>query len=232
MATKKKTPKKKAAPIDKRKLGQWKRKGEVLASAKWSNQWKIGDWILAGVRRFGTTHAYDAAQKATGMRRATLYQFKDTAECFPISTRVKMKNLFFGHYRLVADNDYTPERRQELLQFAVDNEETVASFAAYLKTLQDDASGTEERSEADVAAAKVIEACSAFLRNYNFDKLLSEPPTDDVRAEVLEELKKGVAELNDKIEMLTTVWHELVEADAKFLAAQSKKKAKAVGAGR
>jgi hypothetical protein len=48
---------------------------------------------------------------------------------------------------------------------------------------------------------------------------------------VLDELKKAVVDLNDKIQMLTTVWQEIVEADATFLAARSKKKAKAVGAG-
>jgi hypothetical protein len=225
MATKKKPEKKPA--VDERKLEQWKKKGESLAKKKDGNQWDIGDWILAGEKTFGKKRAYDAAQKATGMKRATLYLFKDTAECFPISTRVK--NLYFGHYRLVANNDYTKQQRKELLQEA--KGESVASFAAILRDRKKKlADRAERRSDADVAAAKVMEACDAFLRNHNVEKLLNEPPTSDVRTELLERLKNAVSELNNKIEMLAAVWQEEDEADAAFLS--SNERTIAVGAGK
>jgi hypothetical protein len=108
MATKKKSLKKKLPAVDEAKLEKWKKQGEVLAKAKNGNQWAIGDWILAGVETFGTTKAYDKAEQATGMTRATLQQFKLTAESFlPISTRVK--NLSFGHHRLVSNIELRPE---------------------------------------------------------------------------------------------------------------------------
>ena len=67
--------------------------------------------------------------KATGMTRPTLYQFKFTAEFFPISTRVK--DLSFGHHRLVAKEEFTPDERKRLLKHAQDNDESVASFEAW-----------------------------------------------------------------------------------------------------
>jgi hypothetical protein len=210
------------------KLQRWKRQGESLAKAKWTNQWAIAKWMCEGEDGFKRSKPYQLASTATGMTVETLRQFAYTARNVKVSTRVN--SLSFGHHRLVAG--YTPDQQVRYLKHAKNNKKSVASFAAYLKGLkQDDASGAEERSEADVAAAKVIEACSAFLRNYNFDKLLSEPPTDDVRADVLDELKKAVAELNEKIETLTAVWQEIAEADAAFLAASPKSNTKAVGAG-
>jgi hypothetical protein len=203
MATKKKPEKKPA--VDERKLEQWKKKGESLASAKNSNQWAIGDWILAGLKCFGKGCAYDIAQEATGMMRATLYLFKDTAECFPISTRVR--KLSFGHHRLVANNDYTPETRQELLQFAVDNKESVASFAAVLKGLKKHAARrAEKRSHADVAASKVMAACDTLLRNYHFSTLLNKRPSQAVRTEVLDRLKNAISKLSDKVKQMEVAW--------------------------
>jgi hypothetical protein len=225
MATKKKAVQNKPK-VDERKLEQWKKKGESLGKARSLNQWAIGDWILDGEKRFGNRRAYDIAQKATGMMRATLYQFKDTAECFPISTRVKMKNLYFGHYRLVANNDYTPEQRQELLQFAIDNEESVASFAGHLRSLKKDA---DDSDEADVAAQKVMDACNALLGNSYFDTVLDKPPTPAKRSELLEHLKDAVAELNSKVKQMVMAWREHDEADETSL---PDGKAIGVGAGK
>ena len=88
MATKKKAVKKNAPAVDKVQLERWKKRGKDLIESKSGNQWAIGDWILAGVQSFGTTEAYDKAEEATRLTRATLQQFKLTAESFPNSTRV------------------------------------------------------------------------------------------------------------------------------------------------
>jgi hypothetical protein len=52
MATKKKVPKKKASPVEARKLDQWRKKGEALARAKWGNQWAIAKWMCKGEDAF------------------------------------------------------------------------------------------------------------------------------------------------------------------------------------
>lgn len=240
MAKKKKALKKPA--VDERKLEQWRKRGESLAKAKNGNQWAIGDWILAGEKTFGKKEAYNKAELATGMTRATLQQFKYTAECFPISTRVK--NLFFGHHRLVAkektkskegvESGYSREERKRFLKHAKDNKESVASFAAFLKTIeQDRARGVEKRSHEDVAASKVMEACDALLRSYHFDTLLDKPPSKDARIELLGRLKNAVAELNGKVEQMATAWREHDAEENSFLTASSQDhKAKAFGAGK
>src|SRR6266567_8995801 len=138
MATKKKAPK---PAFDDQKLKQWVQDGVSLVKAKNGNQWEIGDWIRNGVETFGTKEAYNRAMQATGMTRATLQQFKYTAECFPISTRVK--NLFFGHHRLVAkkkrkskdgiESGFTRGERKRLLLTAITRKFSVAKFDAYLK---------------------------------------------------------------------------------------------------
>jgi len=199
MATKKKALKKKAPAVDARKLEQWKEKGEALARAKWSNQWEIAAWMLKGEDTFKKKQREEVAVKATGMTVETLRQFAYTAR--HVLTRVN--GLSFGHHRLVAQ--YTPEEQARLLKLAKDNGESVASFAAFLKTLKQDAE-PETRSEADVAASKVIEACDSLLRSYHFDTLLDEPPSPAARIEVLDRLKKAIAELSDKVEQMETTW--------------------------
>jgi hypothetical protein len=177
MATKKKTPKKKAPSVEDHKLEQWKEKGEALARAKWSNQWDIAAWMLKGENTFKKKEREEAAVKATGMTVETLRQFAYTAR--HVLTRVN--GLSFGHHRLVAQ--YTSEEQARLLKHAKDNEESVASFAAFLKTLKQDAE-PETGSEADVAASKVIEACDALLRRFqndDFDTLLDERPSPAAR---------------------------------------------------
>jgi hypothetical protein len=143
---------KKRIAIDPKKLERWKKQGESLVKAESGNQWKIAKWMCEGEDDFKRSKPYELAVIVTGMTRETLRQFAYTARNVKASTRVN--SLSFGHHRLVAA--YTEKEQKEFLK-------------------HDGESDAEERSEADVAAAKVIEACSAFLRNYNFDKLLSEP---------------------------------------------------------
>jgi hypothetical protein len=211
MPTKKKSLKKPA--VDERKLELWKKRGEALAESKQRNQWAIGSWLLAGEKEFGKKMAYDKAEQATGMARGTLYQFKYTAESFPISTRVK--KLAFGHHRLVASEEYKPDERKALLKHAAGK--SVASFAAYLRNRKKDATRrADKRSPADQSADKVVDACDVFLRNYNFTMLLNEPPTPTKRTELLETLKKAAADLNGKIAELSGAWADEDEADAAF----------------
>jgi hypothetical protein len=201
MVTKKKTPKKRAVPVDERKLEQWKRKGESLAKADSRNQWDIADWMREGEDDFQKKRSYHLAASITGMTDATLRQFAYTAR--HVLTRVN--ELSFGHHRLVAK--YTREQQARFLKHAKDNKESVASFAAFLKTLKQDSE--ETGSPADVAASKVIKACSSLLRSFqndDFDTLLEERPSPAARTEVLARLKDVIVELNNKLEELEAEW--------------------------
>src|SRR5579863_7126558 len=105
--------KKKTASVDP-KLKRWKEEGRTLRVSQ--HQWVIADWILDGMKLFKSkTRACDEASALTGMTRETLQQFKMTAEFFPASTRVK--DLSFGHHRLVANNKYTPAQRNRYLLY-------------------------------------------------------------------------------------------------------------------
>ncbi len=194
MATKKKMP------LDP-KLQRWKKEGESLARAKWSNQWEIAAWMLKGEDAFKKKQREEVAVKATGMTVETLRQFAYTAR--HVLTRVN--GLSFGHHRLVAQ--YTPEQQARYLEQAKDNKESVASFAAFLKSLKQDAE--ETGSQADVAASKVIKACDSLLRSFqndDFDTLMDERPSPAARTEVLERLKDVIVELNNKLEELEAEW--------------------------
>jgi hypothetical protein len=221
MATKKKVPKKKTA-ADPQVL-RWKKDGLSLRVSQ--HQWIIADWILRGMKLFKSkTKAYDEAVKLTGMTRETLQQFKMTAEFFPASTRVK--DLSFGIHRLVAKEKYTPEQRARHLLYAKEAKETVEGFAGYLRGLDDDVKRrADKRPPADKAADALIEGCTGFLRNHNFGKLLNKPPSTAKRTTVLDELRKVVAAIDAKAEMLATTWR-------KYDATQQDKKAKGVGAGK
>jgi DNA-binding transcriptional MerR regulator len=202
MATRKKGLKTKAPAVDPRKLDQWKKNGQLLAKAKNANQWAIADWMCKGEDEFKKKKPYQVAATATGMTIGTLRQFAYTAR--HVLTRVN--GLFFGHHRLVAE--YTPEQQARFLKHAKDNGESVASFAAYLKTLKQDAE-PETWSPADVAASKVIEACDSFLRSFrndDFDTLLDERPSQSARTKVLDRLKDVIVELNNKMEELEAEW--------------------------
>jgi hypothetical protein len=228
MATKKKSLKKKSPAVDTAKLKRWSKQGVVLAKAKEGNQWAIGDWILAGVNEFGTKKAYDEAQEATGMTRDTLYQFKFIAECFPISTRVK--DLYFGHHRLVAKEEFTPDERKRLLKHAQDNDESVASFEAWLRNRKIDAARrADKRSPADQAADKTIGACDVLLRNYTFDTLMTTPPSATKRKSVLTTLRDAATKLNKLAEEMEQLWCEHDSAEEDFERGTSSESNKALG---
>jgi hypothetical protein len=205
--------KKKTAAVDP-KMKRWKEEGRTLRVSQ--RQWIIADWILRGMELFKSkTRAYDEASALTGMTRETLQQFKMTAEFFPPLTRVK--DLSFGHHRLVANKKYTESQRSRYLQHAKEAHESVDRFAAYLRNRDHDASRrSDNRTAADQAADKVIEGCNELLRNYNFVTLLNDPPSRDVRAGLLERLKKTVAELNSKAEQMAAAWRDADEADEAF----------------
>lgn len=226
MATKKRALKKKPAVDERQQLDRWKKQGKALGVSH--HQWAIADWILRGMKLFKSKKkAYDEAVELTGMTRETLQQFKMTAEFFPISTRVK--DLWFGHHRLVANKKYTPDQRKRFLQHAKGL--SVDRFAAYLRNHDKDAT-LQDGTPADRAVDAVIKACDALLGNSHFDDLLDEPPSPAWRSKLLERLKEAVAELNTKVEQMATAWREHEEADEVFLRASSQDdKVMGVGAG-
>ena len=178
---------------------EWKKKGESLARAKWSNQWKIAAWMLKGEDAFKKKQREEVAVKATGMTVETLRQFAYTAR--HVLTRVN--GLSFSHHRLVAQ--YAPGQQARYLKHAKDTGKSVEAFAAWLKALRKDDT-LETRSPADVAAKKVIEACDHLLRRDPFDTLVAERPSPKVRTEVLDRLNKVIETLSNKVEELEAEW--------------------------
>ena len=189
MVTKKKAPKKKRK-VDQLVFKQWVNDGKALKVSE--HQWAIADWILRGEKISGLSNkeAYSRAVKLTGMTEGTLRQFAHTAR--NVLTRVN--GLSFGHHRLVAK--YNPEQQKRFLDYAKDARKSVDGFAGYLRNRDKDAARrAEKRSKADVSASKVME-----------ETLLDEPPTPAAGTEVLERLKKAIAELTDKVKQMETAW--------------------------
>jgi hypothetical protein len=233
MAKKKKTLKKKTPAVDDRELKEWAKRGVVLKDAKNGNQWAIADWLLAGEKeirekKFTKKDAYDAAEKATGMKRSSLYQFKYTAQCFPtISTRVK--KLSFGHHRLVAkkkktsedgvESGYTKQERKQYLRVARTRKLCVARFANYLKSKANKAERHQNTpTNADAVAEKVENWCQGLLDRLRF--LTDEPPkNDEVRKNVLVELRATADRLNKKAEWLNASWEQFDNIHYKDLVA-------------
>jgi hypothetical protein len=200
MVTKKKALKKKPK-FDERVFEHWVNEGRALKVSE--HQWDIADWLLRGEKISGLSNkeAYKRAVTLTGMTEGTLRQFAHTAR--NVLTRVN--GLSFGHHRLVAK--YTPEQQKRYLDYAKDARKSVDGFAGYLRNLdKDKARRAEKRSRADVAAAKVMEACDTLLRNHHFERLFDEAPTPAAGTEVLERLKKAIAELSNRVEQMEMSW--------------------------
>lgn len=213
MGVKKKAVKNKAG--DERKQEQWRKQGLALRVSQ--HQWDVAKWILRGENLFKSKKkAYDEAVKLTGMTRQTLQSFASTARNVKALTRVK--ELSFGHHRLVMK--YTDEEQKELLKYALtEPRKSVDSFAAYLRNRDKDAARRgDSRTPADQAAHRVIQGCEELLRNYNFLTLLNDPPSSDVRAELLKRLKRAVAELNTKAEQMAAAWRNADDAEQAFQA--------------
>lgn len=205
MAAKKEAlKKKKRMNVDSPEFHRWEKRGDVLGAAKNSNQWAIADWILDGMNRFEKSDVYDRVQKLTGLTRDTLKQFKLTAERFPTKL-TRVNGLSFGHHRLVAK--YDEEDRRRLLKHAKETEESVASFAAYLRQEDADAARrADKRPHADRAADKVIDACDAVRKCSAFVTLLSKQPTPEKRSELLDGLRAVIADLTSKVERFERLW--------------------------
>ncbi|HZQ23396.1 MAG TPA: hypothetical protein VFA89_11415 [Terriglobales bacterium] len=200
---------------------RWKKRGEVLGKAKSGNQWAIADWIRDGMKRFKKSDVYDEVEELTGMTRASLQQFKLTAEFFPtISTRVK--NLSFGHHRLVAKKIFTKAKRKELLRRALTHKPkklTVVQFAdvvakecgriAVLEKANERMTNTPTNS--DQAAQKVVELCKQFCKDFSSHLSVralmhSDPPGD--RRQVIRELKATAEEFNRMAKELEFHWQD------------------------
>jgi hypothetical protein len=196
---------------DQQDLERWERRGEALGKAKSANQWAIADWVCDGMKRFRKREVYNAVEKWTGMSRASLYQFKLTAESFPkISTRIK--NLSFGHHRLVASDEYTAKERRGLLLYARDRELSIVRFAAYLAKLKNGKKRTDDTpTNSDDAAEKVVELCKDFCKSLSSHRFIGEllrgdPPGD--RQQLLRELTATAEEFNRIAKELQAHWED------------------------
>jgi hypothetical protein len=210
MATKRKSPKKKAPAFDAAKLERWSEQGKAFRAAEsrlrdteFTHQWAIADWMLAGVSKFGKNRAYEVAIEATGMTRGTLEQFAHTAK----KVLIRVKGVSFGHHRLVAKYDRKDQERY--LNHAKEADETVESFAAFLRQLDGDearrANGNKG-TKADRAADKIMTACNALRKSGSFVMLLNRQPTQEKRTELLDGLRAVIADLTSKVERFERLW--------------------------
>ena len=77
----------------------WAAAGKEYAKQHGNLQWKIGDWLLLGHRVYGE-NAYTEAEKITGKKRQTLYQFASVAK--RVSDCMRHTNLSWEHHQVVA----------------------------------------------------------------------------------------------------------------------------------
>ena len=196
--------------VGKLTITQWRARGQKLKAAEvhlreteFTHQWAIADWILAGVKEFGSDRAYEVAVEATGMTRGTLEQFAHTAR----KVLIRVKGVSFGHHRLVAK--YKPEDQQRYLTHAWEAGESVESFAAFLHQMDgDDArrAGNSKGTKADRAADKILSACHSLRKSGSFVMLLSNQPTPEKRTELLDKLREVIADLSGKVERFERLW--------------------------
>jgi hypothetical protein len=201
MATKKKAD---------QKIEEWRREGRTLRASQ--HQWVIADWILRGIDLFKSKiKAYDAAVELTGMTRGTLHQFKMTAEFFPADSSTRVKELFFGHHRLVAKEKYKDADRKRFLRTAVKRKMNVVQFDAYLKNREKNVERQENTpTNGDAAAEKVVELCHHLRDHLSIRALYkSDPPKDmERRKNVIDELRATADQLIKNAEWLATNWQQ------------------------
>jgi hypothetical protein len=92
---------------------QWAALGKEYAKQHGNLQWKIGDWLVFGQRAYGET-AYAEAEKITGKKRQTLYQFASVAKRVPDCMR--HTSLSWEHHQVVASLE--PEDQKAWLDAA------------------------------------------------------------------------------------------------------------------
>lgn len=205
--------KKKSASAAKPDLKQWREQGKAFRAAELSlrnteftHQWAIADWMLTGEEAFGTTKAYDEAEKLTRMTRETLQQFAHTAK----KVLIRVKGASFGHHRLVAKfkgADRKKRQKKELI-FARDHGLSVEQFDLHLKGL----AGYAERQKVgptntDIAAKQFMESCDKIEKLVSLRSLLSgHPPAVEHREGLVKKIKETAATLNETAERLQDHW--------------------------
>jgi hypothetical protein len=210
MPTKKKSLKRNPA-VQKRELERWKKRGKALKAAEdrlrsteFNHQWRIADWMLAGVKAFKQEVAYKEASAVTGMTVETLRQFVHTAR----NVLIRVNGLSFGHHRLVAKFRHNRERQKKELLHAKNNNLSVEKFDLYLKGV-DRADETESNTptNADAAAARFIRRCDDLLEKESLGELLRcDPPEPKLRGALVEKLEETAEEFNRAAEELKERW--------------------------
>ena len=106
---------------------EWDDLGRTLMALQGSLAWLIGDWLMAGERRYGVT--YERVAEVLGYEPQTLRVWKMVSERVDLLTRVN--DLSWAHHRLVCS--LTPAEQRQHLQTAVQHGWTVAQFKQYLR---------------------------------------------------------------------------------------------------
>jgi N6-adenosine-specific RNA methylase IME4 len=127
-----------------------------------SVQWWIGDGLRFGERKYG--EMYSQVAEETGLSNGSLRDMKWVAERFELSER--SDNLPWSHYRQVAA--LPPDKRDELLDEAVDNGWSVRELRQEVKWAKYVSERKPEPSPEDVPLARVGKR--------TFDLVYADPP--------------------------------------------------------
>lgn len=136
--------------------------GDTLKRMEKSVQWWIGDWLRFGERKYG--EMYSQALEATGLEYGTLANAKYVAE--KIESSFRNENLSFTHHYHVAS--LPPDKRDELLDEAVDNGWSVRELRQEVKWAKYVSQRTPEPAQEDVPLT--------VLGPVKYDLLYADPP--------------------------------------------------------
>lgn len=105
---------------------RWLELGDGLRRLGQGYQWWIGDWLVAGEKRYGAT--FDLATRVTGLDESSLKVYKWVSGRVEKFTRVNF--LSWSHHREVADLD--PREQAEWLATAADRSWSKSQLASEL----------------------------------------------------------------------------------------------------
>jgi hypothetical protein len=86
----------------------WAAAGKDLSKQHGNLQWKIGDWLALGHRAYGDS-VYETAERITGKKRQTLYQFASVAK--RVADCMRHTNLSWEHHQIVAPLEPSQQKR-------------------------------------------------------------------------------------------------------------------------
>lgn len=110
---------------------QWQQAGQVLRALNRTTKWSVGDWLLAGERRYGETYAQ--ALDETEYTYQSLADITWVCRTWPYERR--FPQLSFEHHRAVAPAP--PKMQDYLMTLAIERHWTAAELRQARDNLMD-----------------------------------------------------------------------------------------------